>query len=61
MTAGRSIATLICLRHTLRLMEPLANALEVIGCSARDAVSPLRADDAVAVWARLDVFRNFHC
>ncbi|CAM9831328.1 unnamed protein product [Pylaiella littoralis] len=27
-TAGRSIATLICLRHTLRLLEPLANALE---------------------------------
>lgn len=29
-TAGRSIATLICLRHTLRLMEPLADALEVM-------------------------------
>lgn len=28
-TAGRSIATLICLRHTLRLIEPLADALEV--------------------------------
>lgn len=28
-TAGRSIATLICLRHTLRLLEPLTNALEV--------------------------------
>eukprot|EP00904_Undaria_pinnatifida_P001084 jgi/Undpi1/10977/HiC_scaffold_30.g13278.m1 len=27
-TAGRSIATLICLRHTLRLMEPLADTLE---------------------------------
>lgn len=27
-TAGRSIATLICLRHTLRLIEPLADALE---------------------------------
>lgn len=30
-TAGRSIATLICLRHTLRLIEPLADALEVCG------------------------------
>lgn len=28
-TAGKSIATLICLRHTLRLIEPLADALEV--------------------------------
>ncbi|CAM9603702.1 unnamed protein product [Ectocarpus sp. 4 AP-2014] len=27
-TAGRSIATLICLRHTLRLMAPLVQALE---------------------------------
>ena len=29
MTAGKSIATLICLRHTLRLIEPLVDALEV--------------------------------
>lgn len=37
-TAGRSIATLICLRHTLRLMEPLADALEVIGRSVLDMI-----------------------
>lgn len=30
MAAGRSIATLIFLRHTLRLMPPLVQALEVV-------------------------------
>lgn len=39
-TAGRSIATLICLRHTLRLMEPLADALEVMGVFAERCSLP---------------------